>query len=320
LDQLIGSRSSSLGFRIGLGLATIYVVWGSTFLAIRLAVETIPPLFMCSLRWLLAGAVLYAFARWRGAARPTLPQWGTALFLGALLILFSNGVVTWAETRVASGVAALFIASVSFWVVLLDWLRPGGKRPPLRVALGVVAGFSGVALLVGRHDESFHVDPVGAAALVAAALSFSIGSLASTRVPRPPSPLLGVAMQMLAGGGCLLLASFVLGERVSPSKVTLLSAGSLVYLAVAGSLVGFTIYLWLMRVAPPALVSTYACVNPVVAVLLGGLFLHEPITARILVATAAIVGAVALVVSARMKSTDNRAVLPPPRAAVRARA
>lgn len=299
---------------------TIYLLWGSTFLAIRVGVETIPPLLMCSLRWLLAGAALYLFARRRGAARPTLLEWRTSILLGALLIVFSNGGVTWAETRVSSGVAALFIASVSFWVVLLDWLRPGGKRPLLNVALGVAAGFSGVALLVGRHDEGFRVDPLGAVVLLVAALSFSIGSLASTRVPRATSPLLFVAMQMLAGGAMLLFASIVLGERVSLAKVSLLSAASLLYLAVAGSLVGFTLYLWLMRVAPPALVSTYACVNPVVAVFLGAVLLHEPITPRVLVATAAIVGAVALVISARMKSSDNRAVLPQPARAVRARA
>jgi drug/metabolite transporter (DMT)-like permease len=320
LDYRIGSRSTGTGLRIGLALVTIYILWGSTFLAIRVAVETIPPLFMCSLRWLLAGAVLYPFARTRGAARPALRHWGTALFLGALLIVFSNGGVTWAETRVPSGVAALFIASVSFWVVLLDWLRPGGKRPALGVGLGVVAGFSGVALLVGRHDEGLHVDPVGAGVLLVAALSFSIGSLASTRVPRPSNPLLFVAMQMLAGGASLMLFSIALGERVSVSRVTLLSAGSLVYLAVAGSLVGFTLYLWLMRVAPASLVATYACVNPVVAVFLGAVLLHEPITPRVVFAAAAIVGAVALVISARMKTSDNRAVLPPPRAAVRARA
>jgi len=309
LDHSIGSRPSGIGARIAVGLVTVYVLWGSTFLAIRLAVDTIPPLLMAAGRWLLAGTVLYAYARLRGAEKPTFRHWRTALLMGALLVFFSNGGVTWAETRVPSGIAALFIASVSFWMVLLDWLRPGGSAPPARVALGVVIGFVGVALLGGRHGEGLHVDPLGTAVLLFAALSWSVGSLASTRVPRPASPLLGAGMQMLVGGGYLLVSGLALGERVAPARVTLLSAGSLVYLSVAGSLIGFTVYLWLMRVAPPALVSTYACVNPVVAVFLGAVFLHEPVTPRMLVATAAIVGAVALVISARLKPADNKAVL-----------
>jgi drug/metabolite transporter (DMT)-like permease len=310
LDRLIGSKASRLGTRIALGLLAIYVLWGSTFLAIRVAVETIPPLLMCAARWLLAGSFLYVFACSRGAERPKARHWATASVMGALLVFFSNGGVTWAETRVPSGVAALFIASVSFWMVLLDWLRPGGTRPAPRVALGVVAGFLGVALLVGRHGEGVHVDPLGAGVLLFSALSWSIGSLVSTRIPRPSAPLLAASMQMLAGGAYLAIAGLASGERVDASRVSVLSVGALLYLAVFGSLVGFTIYLWLMRVAAPSLVATYACVNPVVAVFLGAVLLHEPITLRMLVATAAIVGAVALIVSARRKPAQNRVVLP----------
>jgi drug/metabolite transporter (DMT)-like permease len=309
LDLFIGS-GHGLGARVAVGLLAIYLLWGSTFLAIRVAVETIPPFLMASGRWLLAGGVLYAWARSRSPERPTLRHWRTALLMGALMVFFSNGFVTWAETRVSSGIAALFIASVSFWMVLLDWARPGGRRPAPRVALGVVLGFLGVALLAGRHGEGLHVDPLGTAALLVSALAWSVGSILSPRVARPASPLLGASMQMLVGGTYLLIAGLASGERIHAARVSALSAISLVYLAVFGSLVGFTVYLWLMRVASPALVSTYACVNPVVAVFLGAVFLGEPVTPRMLVATAAIVGAVALVVSARSKPSDNRFVLP----------
>jgi drug/metabolite transporter (DMT)-like permease len=312
LDRLIGSQTRGLGLRVALALLAIYVIWGSTFLAIRIGVETIPPFLLAAGRWLLAGSCLYAFARARGAERPRARQWGTAALLGALLVFFSNGGVTWAETRVPSGLAALFIASVSFWMVLLDWLRPGGTRPAARVAAGVVLGFCGVALLAGPKGGGLDVDPLGLAVLLLSALSWSIGSLAAPRLARPAAPLLAAAMQMLAGGVYLVLASLATGEpaRFSPRAVSAASLVSLVYLAVFGSLVGFTLYLWLVRVAAPALVSTYACVNPVVAVFLGWALLGETITPRVVMATAVIAGAVAIVVSSRAKPSQNAAAVP----------
>jgi drug/metabolite transporter (DMT)-like permease len=283
------------------------VLWGSTFLAIRLGVETIPPLLMAASRWLLAGTVLYTVCRLARMPRPRLSGWPKAFALASLLIVCSNGGVTWAETRVSSGIAALLVASVSFWMVLLDWLLPGGKRPSARVAGGVVLGFAGVGLLSGPHGEGLRVDPYGLAVLLLSSIAWSAGSHLSKRFVASEAPLVSAAMQMLAGGTLLTLLSLLTGELRGfvPAHVALRSAVSVVYLAAFGSLAGFTLFLWLMRTAPPPVVATYACVNPVVAVLLGWAFLHEPVTPRMLAATVVIVASVALIISKKLSPPQN---------------
>ena len=292
-------RASKL--QIALALGAVYVVWGSTYLAIRFAIETLPPFLMAGVRFVIAGALLYAWSRARGAERPGRLQWRAAAIVGGCLLLGGNGGVVWAEQRVDSGIAALIVTTVPLWLVLLDWLRPGGRRPGWRVALGLVIGFAGVTLLVRPGSGGGAVDPVGAGVLVLASLSWAWGSLASRRLPLPASPILATGMEMLAGGGLLLAAGLVTGEagRFDPAGVSTTSLAALGYLIVFGSFVGFTAYVWLLRVVSPAIVGTYAYVNPVVAVLLGWAFAGEPLTATTLIAAAVIIGGVAVITTQR---------------------
>lgn len=278
--------------------AALYIVWGSTYLGIRIAIDSIPPFFMAGSRFVVAGAVLYAFMRMRGAARPTAPQWVAATITGGLLLLAGNGGVTWAEQLVPSGITALVIAAVPAWIALADWLRPGGKRPGALALAGIVIGFVGVSLLVsGRTATGAHlVHPAGAVALVMATLLWSIGSIYSRHSPKPANTMLAIGMQMMAGGGLQLLTGLVLGEahRFSWAAITPSSAWAWVYLTSIGSLVGFTAYVWLLQVSTPARVSTYAYVNPLIAVLLGHLVLHEAVPTGVALAGGLILGAVVL--------------------------
>jgi drug/metabolite transporter (DMT)-like permease len=287
--------------RLAAGLGAVYVVWGSTYLAIRFAIESLPPFLMAGARFVVAGALLYAWARATGAARPTRANWRAAAIVGGCLLLVGNGGVVWSEQRVESGIAALLVTVVPLWLVLLDWLRPGGRRPGWRVTVGLLLGFAGVTLLVRPGASGGAIDPLGAGVLLVASFSWAWGSLASRRLPLPRSPLLTTGMEMLAGGALLLVASLLAGEPAAfdPSAVTGRSLLALGYLVAFGSLVGFTAYIWLLRVAPPALVGTYAYVNPVVAVFLGWAFAGEPLTARTLVAAAVIVTGVAVITARR---------------------
>ena len=279
-----------------LAFLSIYVLWGSTYLAIRVAVETLPPFGMAATRFLVAGVLLGAWTLLQGKfERPTLVHWRSATIVGSLLLFSGNGCVVLAETRVESGVAALVIATTPLWMISIHALAPGGTRPRLAEIAGLALGFAGVWVLVdpgvGRA-----VDPFGTVLLVIATISWASGSLYSRSAPLPRSPLQGAAMEMLAGGAVLLVASLVRGEwaAVDPARFSLASVASLAYLVVFGSLVGFSAYIWLLRVTTPAKVATYAYVNPVVAVALGWAVLSEPITTDTLVATALIVAAVVL--------------------------
>jgi len=289
--------------------AAIYVLWGSTYLFIRFGVETIPPFLMAGTRHLMAGSLLLAWVWLRTGERPRASQWLPAAIVGTLLLVGGNGGVTWAEQRVPSGLAALLVATMPLWLVLLDWLRPGGVRPRLGAALGLLLGFSGVALLVSPSRlNGAHVDLLGAAILVLAALSWASGSLYSRHGKLGTSPLLAAAMQSLCGGALLAILGAVSGEwaRLDLAQVSLRSALSLAYLVVFGSLLGFTAYIWLLRVTTPSRVSTYAYVNPVVAVLLGWAFAGEAVTGRMIGATALIVVAVALVITQQHKPESEK--------------
>lgn len=288
--------------RIWAALLTLYFVWGSTYLAIRIAVESLPPFLMAAARFAAAGAVLYAVAIRMGdrdGDRPTAAGWRAAAVVGAGLLLGGNGGVVWAEQYVSSGLAALIVGTLPIWMALLARIFVGEPIGP-RVLAGLVLGVSGITLLVGRV-ETGGADPVGALALVGAAVSWSAGSLYARTAPLPRRPLVATAMYMLAGSGWLLVASLVAGEpgRLDAEAFTLPAVSAVLYLTVVGSLVGFTAYGWLLMAAPISLVSTYAYVNPVVAVWLGWLVLGEPVTPRVLWAGAAIVVAVALIASAR---------------------
>lgn len=279
--------------------AIVYIVWGSTYLAIRFAIETLPPFLMAGGRFLVAGAMLYAWSRvLGGATRPTAMHWRSAAVVGLLLLLGGNGLVVWAEQRVPSGIAALVVGIVPCFMVLLDWLRPGGARPTPRVATGLVLGLAGLVWLVGPDAVmgGGRVDFLGTIALVLASLSWAMGSIYSRHAPMP-SPFLSSGMQMLAGGGALLVLGVALGEpwAFDAAAVTARSVLGWVYLIVFGSIVGFSAYIWLLRASTPARVSTYAYVNPVVAVFLGWLLADEPLTARVIVAAAVIVSGVVLI-------------------------
>jgi drug/metabolite transporter (DMT)-like permease len=289
--------------RIAAAFAAIYVIWGSTYLAIHFAIQTLPPFWMAATRFLLAGMLLYGWARLRGGERPTLLHWRSAAIVGGLLLMGGNGGVVWAQQHVPTGLTALLVASVPVWMVLLDGIGRGWRRPATQVLLGIGLGLAGVALLVGpgRFAGASAVDPLGALVLVLASLCWATGSLYSRRARLPASPLLGTAMEMLAGGALLLLAGLLTGEAAkldlgAASPKSLLAVG---YLVVFGSLVGFTAYIWLLRVTRPALVATYAYVNPVVAVFLGWAFAGEPLSARTLLAAAIIIGGVVLITTHR---------------------
>jgi drug/metabolite transporter (DMT)-like permease len=278
--------------------AALYIVWGSTYLGIRLAIESIPAFFMAGSRFVTAGAILYAIMRARGAGRPTRRQWVSATIIGALLLLVGNGGVTWAEHTVPSGVTALVIAAVPAWIALADWLRPGGRRPGALAIAGIGIGFAGVALLVSGRSATGAplVNPVGAAVLILATICWAAGSIYSRHAPKPAQTLLAIAMQMLAGGALQLLVGLALGEarQLSFAAITPTSAWAWVYLTAVGSLVGFTAYVWLLQVSTPAKVSTYAYVNPLIAVLLGHVVLNETIPPGVALAGSLILGAVIL--------------------------
>ena len=298
------SRATSSPWLVIAAFAAIYLIWGSTYLAIRFAIETMPPLLMAGVRFLFAGGLLYAWTRLSGTPRPTRMNWRAAALVGGLL-LGGNGAVTWAEQWVPSGLAALLIATVPLWMVLLAWLR-GGERPTLGVAGGLALGLVGIILLIGPGEllGGSHVDPVGALAILLGSVSWAAGSLYARRAPMPAAPLLGTGMEMLAGGALLLLVGLATGEgaQIHLEAVSLRSVLALGYLVVFGSIVAFSAYVWLLRVVTPARASTYAYVNPVVAVFLGWALASEPLTPLTLVAAAVIVAAVALIVMQQARS------------------
>lgn len=299
-----------LTFRLRLTMAfgAIYLIWGSTYLAIRVAVETLPPFLVASTRFIVAGTLLYAWARLRGAPRPTRVHWREAVIVGGLLLLGGNGGVSWAEQRIPSGLAALIITTTPMWMVLLDWLRSRDARPTGKVAAGLVLGFAGVALLIGPASfiQGHHVDLPGAAVLLLAALAWALGSVYSRQAQLPGASLLSTAMQMLAGGTLLFVAGGVAGEwgRLDLDSASPQSLLALGYLTAFGSVVAFTAYVWLLRVSTPARVSTYAYVNPVIAVLLGWAIAGEPLTAQMLLAAPVVVTAVAMIISGRTQGQN----------------
>ena len=278
--------------------AAIYLIWGSTYLGIRFAIETIPPFILSATRFSLAGLIMLIAARVRRAPGVTLPQFRTAAIVGSLLML-GNSLVGVAERRIPSGIAALLVAMTPLFMVLLEWARPGGRRPTVLVGVGLLIGLTGVATLVGpaSFGGGARVDLVGAVTVVLGSLAWSVGSIYSRHAPRPQSAAMMTAIQMLVGGAFVGVIGIMIGE-LAMFDVAAVSARSLaawVYLLIVGSLIGFSAFVFLLRVSTPARVATYAYVNPVVAVILGWLLAGEAISARMLVAAAIIVGGVALI-------------------------
>ena len=285
-----------------IAFAAVYVVWGSTYLAIQIGIESFPPLLLAGFRHLCAGLILYPILRRKTGIRPTAGHWKAAIVTGFLLLFVGNGGVSWAEQTVPSGVAALLVATVSLWLVILDWLRPGGIRPVARVVVGILLGFSGLVLLVGpaHLGGSGRVDPGGAGILVVASLGWAIGSLYSKHGGMPSSPMLSVAMQGLAGGVVLILVGLFMGEfrGLHLAAITMRSWLALGYLIVFGSGIGFTAYIYILQKSTAARVGTYAFVNPVVALFLGWLIAGETISLRTVLAAGVILTAVILVITA----------------------
>jgi drug/metabolite transporter (DMT)-like permease len=288
--------------RVLLAFASVYLIWGSTYLAIRFAIQTMPPLTMASIRFATAGAALYAWARTRGGApAPTRVQWRAAAIAGTLLLAGGNGAVVVAEQWVPSGLVALLVGAVPLWLVVLDAAFGSRTRPSRRAMLGLLVGFGGVVLLTGSPGVGAGgvEELVGAVLVLAGALSWAAGSLYSRYAQAPPRPRLWVAMQMLCGSVVLGVMALAFGELASfdLGAVSARSWWSLLYLILFGALVGYTAYIWLLTVSTPTLVGTYAYVNPVVALLLGWLFADEPLTFRSMAAAAIILGSVVVITS-----------------------
>ncbi len=291
-------------------MLVIYVVWSSTYLAIRFAVESMPPFLMAGVRFLLAGAILFIARLLMGDKLPTRIQWRSTGMIGIFLLMGGNGGVVWAEQRVVSGIAALLIGATPLWIVLVDALRPKGQRPGWLALIGVLVGFAGIALLLSpwkvdpsQGGNGLSVDFLGLVALLAASLSWAVGSVYSRQAVLPDSPLLATGMEMIVGGGGLMLLATFSGEwqRLDISAVSPRAWWSLAYLVFIGALLGFAAYTWLLRVAPITLVSTYAYVNPLVAIFLGALLAKEMITSQIIISALIIVSSVALITVANAR-------------------
>ena len=296
VDVAPPSRASLLA-----AFATVYVVWGSTYLAIRFAVESAPPHASAGARFVVAGLLLYAYAAARGSPRPSASRWAFDGVLGVLLLVGGNGPVVWAASRVPSGLTSLLVAMTPLWMMGIEALRTRTLPPP-KPAVGVLAGLVGLALLVGGDGgyDADRADPLAALVLVGASLSWSIGSILARTRP-PPSPLQSTGMQMMIGGALLFAMGALEGELATfaLADVTPKSWWALVYLSLIGSVFGYSAYTYLLRHATAAAAATYAYVNPVVAVALGAAFADEIVTPRMAVAAAIIVASVALVVSSK---------------------
>jgi len=306
LDEYDSSRRRS-GLVV-VGFVVVYLVWGSTYLAMKIGIESFPPLLLAGTRHLAVGLVLFPLLVWKTGERPGWEQWRTAIVTGSLLLFVGNGGVCVAEQTVPSGVAALLVATVSLWMVIVDWLRPGGPRPAPRILAGIVLGLAGLVLLIGpsRLGGSERIDLRGAGILVLASLAWAWGSIYSKHGALPRSPLLGVAMQGLAGGVVLWIAGFLTGEvhRFHLSAISARSWAAIAYLGVFGSILGFTSYLYILKNSTAARVGTYALVNPVVALFLGWLLAGESVNLRTLLAAGVILTAVVLVITAPTRTIE----------------
>ena len=292
--------------RVIAAFIAIYLIWGSTYLGIRFAIETIPPFILSASRFSLAGLIMLIAARVRRAPGVTLPQFRTAAIVGSLLML-GNSLVGVAEQRIPSGIAALLVAMTPLFMVLLEWARPAGRRPSILVGVGLLIGLTGVATLVGpaSFGGGARVDRIGAVIVILGALAWSVGSIYSRHAPRPKSALTMTAIQMLVGGAFVGVVGIMRGE-LATFHIAAVSARSLaawIYLLIFGSLIGFTAFVFLLRVSTAARVATYAYVNPIVAVILGWLLAGEVINARMGVAAAIIVSGVALITAAEGRSS-----------------
>lgn len=309
-DVMTAPATTSARSRIVAAFAAVYVVWGSTYLAIRYAVATMPPFLMAGARFAVSGVLLYAWARRGGAPAPTKREWRDAAITGVLMLCLGNGAVGWAEQRVPSGLAALLVAVVPLWMVLIDWGRPRGVRPRALVMAGVIVGLAGLVVLVGPADLSSSgdgVDLTAAIVLVGASLAWACGSVFNRYGARPESSALSTGVQMIGGSLGLIAMGLVNGEaeHLRVGDISLASWIGWGYLVTFGSLIGFTAYIFLLKTVSPAKASTYAYVNPLVAVFLGWAIAGESVTARTLVAAAIILTGVAMITASQGRTREE---------------
>lgn len=286
-----------MSLRTILAIAATWFIWGSTYLGVVIAVRDLPPFLTSGLRNLLAGTLIYGYLRLRGAQRPSREQWRTALIVGVSLLALGNGAVTWAAQREPSGVIALVVSLVPLWLMVFGWMGARGVRPAGIEVAGIALGLSGIALLVVPHEGGGNVSGLGLVVLLLSTLAWAGGSMYARTLAPLPVPLLGTGMEMLLGGGTMMLVSGLTGEwgRVTAASFTTSAVLSLAGLVLFGSVLGFSAYKWLLANVRPALAGTYAFVNPVVAMLLGWTFAGEALTGRLVLAMALIVGAVATI-------------------------
>jgi drug/metabolite transporter (DMT)-like permease len=276
--------------------AAVYLLWGGSYIGIHFAMETIPPFLMTATRFATAGAILFVWARWRGAPAPTRANWRAAFIAGTLLFLCNNGLIVWAEHHGApTGVVAVLIATTPIWMVLMTWLKPGGKFPGWLVIAGLATGFGGIILLV--NTEMGAIDLISVVAVLIAAFAWSYGSLYAKSAPLPKSATLSTGMQLLVGGMMQFLLAAVNGDfaKFDPAVVSLTSVVAILYLSLFASIIGFSAFTWLMRVSAPAKVSTYAYVNPVIAFFLGWILANETLTPRMIMAMGVIIASVVMI-------------------------
>jgi len=283
--------------KIWIALITLYIVWGSTYFGIKVAIETIPPFFHAGIRFLVSGLIILAWQKTAKQAMPTRKQWVSTAIIGTLLLLGGNGLVAWAEQFIPSGIAALVIATVPLWLVIMEALRPGGIKPTWQAIVGLLVGFVGIFILAGPAEISgsqSKLDPFGVAALLAATVLWALGSIYSKSADLPKASMVTTGAEMLMGSLSLFIVSLLTGELNSwdPSGVSVRSVVGVAYLIFIGSIIGFGSYIWLLQNAPISLVATYAYVNPIVAVILGYLLGNEALEPRTWLAAAVIIGAV----------------------------
>ncbi len=307
--QIINNRNLAIMIA---AFAAVYLLWGSTYLAIKYAIETLPSFLMAGIRFVFAGAVLMIWARFaKDYEKPKAAHWKTSFIVGTLLLLGGNGGVVFAQHYISSSLAALLVATEPFWIVLLSWLWLGKSRPTLKTVAGIALGFFGVWLLIQGQSNGFassgSMQFFGTLAVMGAALSWATGSIYGLRAPAPKSSILTAGMQMFSGGLVLLVVSLFAGEWSSfnIAEVSARSWFGVIYLIIAGSLIGFTAYSWLLKNANPSMVSTYAYVNPVVAVFLGWLIAGESFTGQMLIGATVIVGSVVLITSHDKNDKDS---------------
>jgi drug/metabolite transporter (DMT)-like permease len=287
-------------FKIWGALLALYIVWGSTYLGIRFAVESIPPFLHAGIRFLVSGLILVAWQRAAGNPWPTRDQWISLAVIGNLLLLGGNGLVSWAEQSIPSGVAAMLVGSIPIFLVIMEALRPKGIKPTWQAIGGMAAGFAGIFILVGPSEISgsrLRLDPFGVTAVIAACILWSLGSIYSKTADLPKSSFMTTGAEMLMGSFGLFLVSLLTGETRdwTITEVTSRSLYGLLYLITVGSLVGFGSYIWLLQNAPISLVATYAYVNPIVAILLGNWLGAESLDPHVWIATSIIIGSVIII-------------------------